>query len=351
MIRILDITDSSKWDEIVSSFAHYDVYYLSGYVRAFMINGDGMPQLLYYVDGQEEETASLRAIYVFMKRKTALKNFFDCVTPYGYGGVLFEGDTSVENVQIFWEAYVAKMKAMNIVDNFVRYHPVLQNAESMRKISNVIDLGNTIAVDLSSPAVIWDNMISKNRNMIRKARKHGIIIGHGRGMELLEEFRGIYNTTMEHVHASAYYFFGKPFYESIHQDLSNHYEVFYAMQDGKIIAMSIMLFANNQMHYHLSGSLPECRYMAPTNLLLYEAALWGCQQGFKTLHLGGGVGSDKDSLYRFKASFNRHSCCQFSLGKEIFNQEAYDELVALRTSADASFDKKSSFFPIYRYVK
>ena len=44
-----------------------------------------------------------------MKRKTAIEGYYDSVTPYGYGGVLFEGDTSFENLSTFWKAYVEKM--------------------------------------------------------------------------------------------------------------------------------------------------------------------------------------------------------------------------------------------------
>ena len=68
--------------------------------------------------------------------------------------------------------------------------------------------------------------------------------------------------------------------------MDGNYEMFYATLDGKIIAMSIMLFANKQMHYHLSGSMMEYRNLAPSNLLLYKAAVWGSEQGYKTFHLG-----------------------------------------------------------------
>ena len=349
MIKLYDLSQSEEWDATVRSFAEHDVYYLSGYVKAFHIHGDGDPYLLYYETEDCKSTeAGLRAIYVYMRRKTALEGVYDSVTPYGYGGVLFEGDTSQEKLQAFWKEYLAVMEREHIVDNFVRYHPVLRNAVPMKGISNVIDLGKTIAFDLESPEVIWDNIISKNRNMIRKAEKNGIEIRHGKDLGLFEEFRRIYNATMEKDHAEEYYFFGPGFYESIHRDLYDHYEMFYAVLDGQIIAMSIMLFANKQMHYHLSGSLLEFRNLAPSNLLLYKAALWGCEQGYKTFHLGGGVGSGEDNLYKFKAAFNKNSDYQFSIGKQVFDQEKYDELVALRASQDAGFDRESKYFPPYR---
>ena len=342
MIRIYDIQQTTTWDDIVRGFSNYDVYYLSGYVKAFQIHGDGEPQLLYY------EADGLKAIYVYMKRKTDIEGYYDSVTPYGYGGVLFDGDIAETNLQAFWKAYVEKMKEEGIVDNFVRYHPVLANAVTMKQISTVIDLGKTIAFDLSSPEVIWENIISKNRNMIRKAEKNGIEIKHGKDLELFKDFKRIYNATMEKDNAEEYYFFGDAFYESIHNDLNDNYEMFYAVLNGEVIAMSIMLFGNKQMHYHLSGSMIEYRNLAPSNLLLYNAALWGCEHGFKTFHLGGGVGSGEDNLYKFKAAFNRNSDYKFSIGKEIFDQDKYDELVALRAKQDPDFDPESKYFPLYR---
>ena len=342
MITLYDLSRSAEWDAIVGSFADYDVYYLSGYVKAFHIHGDGEPFLLYYEEG------GLRAIYVYMRRPTAIKGVFDSVTPYGYGGVLFEGDASESNLRAFWKEYLDIMEQEHIADNFVRYHPVLRNAVPMKPISNVIDLGKTIAMDLASPELIWENIHSKNRNMIRKAEKNGIIIEHGQGMDLFDKFIEIYNATMDKDNAEEYYYFGDKFYESIHNDLHDNYEMFYAVLNGEIIAMSIMLFGNKQMHYHLSGSMIEYRNLAPSNLLLYKAALWGSEQGYKAFHLGGGVGSGEDSLYKFKAAFNKMSDYQFSIGKQIFDQKQYDELVRNRIESDQYFDMSSHYFPLYR---
>lgn len=342
MIQIFNMSQAKEWDELVHSFVNYDVYYLSGYVKAFQIHGDGEPQLFYYNEN------GLRGIYVYMKRKTAMEGVYDSITPYGYGGFLLEGDESEENIKSLWKAYVEKMKSENVVDNFVRYHPVLANAIPMKVCSDVIDLGKTVSMDLTSEEVIWKNIHSKNRNMIRKAEKNGIVIKHGQGLELFDDFIKIYNATMDKDNAEPYYYFKPEFYKSIHEDLKDNYEMFWAEYDGKIIAMSIMIFANGRLNYHLSGSDLQYRNLAPSNLLLYKAAMWGMEKGMKTFHLGGGVGSKEDNLYKFKIAFNRFSDCQFSIAKHIFDNEKYDELVAESASRDAEFDKESTFFPLYR---
>ena len=342
MMQIFNMNQAKEWNNLVQSFTNYDVYYLSGYVKAFQIHGDGEPQLFYY------DEKGLRGIYVYMKRKTAIEGVFDSITPYGHGGFLLEGDTSEENVKALWAAYVDRMKEENIVDNFVRYHPVLANAVPMKTCSDVIDLGKTVAMDLTSEEVIWKNIHSKNRNMIRKAEKNGIVIKHGQGLELFDDFIKIYNATMDKDNAEAYYYFKPEFYKSIHEDLKDNYEMFWAEYEGKIIAMSIMIFANGRLNYHLSGSDLQYRNLAPSNLLLYKAAMWGMEKGMNTFHLGGGVGSGEDNLYKFKIAFNRFSDCQFSIAKHVFDNEKYDELVAERASRDAEFDKESKFFPLYR---
>lgn len=342
MIKIYNISEAKDWDCVVRSFSEYDVYYLSGYVKAFQIHGDGEPQMFFF------EKNDLRGIYVYMKRKTVIEGVFDSITPYGYGGFLIEGNSSEDKMKSLWAAYERKMNEENIIDNFVRYHPVLANAMPMKSCSDVIDLGKTVAIDLSSEDVIWTNIHSKNRNMIRKAENNGVVIKHGQGMDLLDKFIKIYNATMDKDKAEEYYYFKREFYESINEDLKDNYEMFWAEYDGKIIAMSILIFANGRLNYHLSGSDIEYRNLAPSNLLLYKAAMWGCEKGMKTFHLGGGVGSGVDNLFKFKIAFNRFSDYQFSIAKQVFDTGKYDELVSIRAQEKEGFDPKSKFFPLYR---
>lgn len=340
MFEIIEIKED-RWDEIVRSFADYDVYYLSGYVKGFQIHGDGDPILLYY------SSDYLRAVCALFRRELE-GGGFDVITPYGYGGFIFDGELHSDNMTQFQAHFYAFMQYNGIVSGFFRYHPILKNAEVVRSVLPIIDLGRTIDINLTSKDVVFENLTSKNRNTIRKAQKNGVTVSFGRGMDLLDQFIPIYNGTMDKDQASKYYYFQRDFYISLDEDLKNNYLVFYASYEGKIIAASIILFANRWMHYHLSGSLMEYRHLAPTNLLLFQAALWGAENGLEQFHLGGGFGSGEDNLYKFKASFNRQSSNQFSIGKMIFDLTRYNELVDLRKARDLEFDIHSHFFPLYR---
>jgi hypothetical protein len=90
-------------------------------VKAFKLNGDGEPKLFYYT------SEKFRAINVFMLRdisdehyfkgKIESDNFYDIVTPYGYGGFIFDGDPSDEDLIKLNNEYTKYCQSMNIVLN------------------------------------------------------------------------------------------------------------------------------------------------------------------------------------------------------------------------------------------
>ncbi len=107
--------------------------------------------------------------------------------------------------------------------------------------------------------------------------------------------------------------------------------------------MTFNITVNGRLNYHFSGSLQAYNSLAPTNLLLYEIALWGYANGYKTLYLGGGVGSREDSLFSFKRSFYKGELNRFYIGKKIFDETKYGEMISLRNDI-----VDNGFFPEYR---
>lgn len=343
MFAVYTIEQARQWDAAVRSFGAYDAYWLSGYAKAFRLHGDGEPLLLYYDDGRT------RGINAVMKRDVARDEhfrgrlpegrYYDLSTPYGYGGWLIEGG----DTESLFAAYEAWLRENGIICEFVRFHPMVRNHEACALFYDVIPLGQVVHMDLSSPEAVWNELTSKNRNVIRKAIKSGVRIYNGRSPQIYRTFRTIYDQTMDRNNARAYYYFGEPFYTALLEDLPQNAQVFWAEKDGKIVAASILLMANGRMNYHLSGSLREFSSLAPTNLLLYEAALWGCANGYKTLYLGGGVSSGEDSLFKFKRAFNRNELNRFHMGRKVFDEEAYETLLKMRTGIESP-----GFFPAYR---
>ncbi|GKW45330.1 GNAT family N-acetyltransferase [Planococcus sp. NCCP-2050] len=351
MISVITNNETEKWNKIVKKFENFDIYYLAEYTKAFEIHGDGEPILFYY------QGDNFKAINVVMKRDIALdekfkgeipaQTFFDIATPYGYGGFLLEGEVTEKNICMLNREYSSLCNERGIVSEFVRFHPLLKNSSRLTSIYDVIDLGKTITMKLETREQIWNDLIGKNRNVIRKARNSGINIYWGRNSQLIECFIEMYNATMDKDNAKDYYYFKEDFYASILEDLKYNSMIFYAVYEEKIISMSMILFSNTQMHYHLSASDKKFQHLAPTNLLLYESACWGVENGYNTFHLGGGLGSQEDSLYKFKKAFNKGSNSYFSVGKKVFDEVRYKNLMALRMETKFK-GIKESFFPGYR---
>lgn len=343
MLTVYGLEQAEQWDTVVRSFKEYDVYWLSGYVKAFQIHGDGDPLLFFFEDG------STRGINVVMKRDIAKDErfkglieedqYYDFATPYGYGGWIIEG----EETENLFKAYSTWLEKNGIISEFVRFHPMIRNHEACKVFYEVIQLGEVVHMDLESPEIIWNNIISKNRNMIRKAIKNEVVIYNGRFPEIYDKFRTIYNRTMDKDDAEEYYYFGPEFYKSVLEDLSLNAQVFWAEKDRQVIAASIMIGANGHLNYHLSGSLREFSSLAPGNMILYKAALWGCANGYRTFYLGGGVGSGEDSLFKFKRAFFKGELNHFFIGKKIYDAKKYGELLRLRTEIG-----NPGFFPKYR---
>lgn len=349
--KFITLAEKQLWDKAVKSFNEYDVYYLSDYVKAFELHGDGSARLFYYKDDD------IQAINVAMKRDIANDSkfkklippneYFDLATPYGYGGFLIEGDITEQSLKRLENQYRSMCEQEKIISEFVRFHPVLNNKVYLSNMFEICELGKSVTIDLSDKDVIWSNFKGYNKNRVRKAKKSGVKIYWGRDPKLYKRFKEIYNKTMDRDQARSYYYFEDDFYESLLEDLKYNAMMFYAVYEGKIIAMSIILLCNEQLHYHFSGSLKEYQILAPTNLLLYEVACWGAEYGYKTFHLGSGLGGNEDSLYRFKSVFNLNSNTVFTIGKKIYLPIQYEKLCMLRKE-DSTFNVESKFFPLYR---
>ena len=350
MLKIYTIDHSNEWDSIVKTFDKYDVYYFSGYVKAFKLHGDGEPLLLSY------EGNGLRGINVVMKRdiaedirfqgKIEKGRYYDLSTPYGYGGWLFEGEGTDESITIFNKEYDQWCKENNIVSEFIRFHPVINNAVGINeKIYDTVLLGKTVAIQLDDKDNIWARYTSRNRSHIRVATKEGVVVKKETSKAAFDQFREIYETTMTHDDAVSYYYFDEAFFESIRNDLEGHCKIFTAYLDDKAIASSIVIYAEKYLNYHLSGQLFEYRRYAGTNMILNEAANWGCENGFEWFHLGGGLGAKDGPLYEFKKSFYKKGDDQnFYIGRKIIDTSAYQLMISLREEGELG----EGFFPKYR---
>lgn len=271
--------------------------------------------------------------------------YYDFSTPYGYGGPLTDGIIPVASQLRFKDEIMSYARNNNIVTQFVRFHPLLNNFDALNQVIETRYMRDTIYIDTTSEELIMANMDSKNRNMVRKAIKSGVEVVK-KDITDYREFVSMYQETMQNNAADDYYTFKEDYFRDL-VALNDNACIFYALFEGKPVSASIMYFNDRYIHYHLSGTHFEYRKYSPGNLLLYQAAVWAAKKGISFFHLGGGMSPD-DSLFGFKKQFNKNGKLPFYIGRTIFNEKAKEDLLDLRKKSDQNFDKENGFMIAYR---
>src|SRR5690606_8701924 len=110
-------------------------------------------------------------------------------TVYGYGGPIFEAKNLDKLKCSYVEAFDQYCKDMNVISEFLRFHPVLRNHTFLENFYDIYNIRSTIFMDLSKgEQQIWDSLASNCKRNIKKAQASGISVITGRSQYLLNEF-------------------------------------------------------------------------------------------------------------------------------------------------------------------
>lgn len=349
--KLLDLSDKGLWHTYLNRILHKDIYFTPEYCEIHELNGEGKAQLFIYEDGEDfvcypfmlREVSELPYLHKYIAKYGVL---YDISTPYGYGGPLTNVQGSMAGRSLlrkFWEAFDEYCERANIISEFIRFHPLLQN-QLLYPDTHPLHIRDTIHVELTKEYEdIWANYDTKNRNRIRKAKKNELRIVH-RPLDELDDFMDLYYSTMKKNGAREYYYFSKDFFEQTCKLLKGNAELIEVVTPGgKTIMSALFMCGEEFVHYHLSGSDSNHSHLGANNLLLDYTVKWARERGYKSLHLGGGYTGNDDSLFRFKRIFNKHGELPFYIGKQIHNRSIYEEL------ASEIGKGLSDYFPIYRH--
>lgn len=321
-MRIILDTLNEQWDYYIKQMprADRDIYFTRQYHSACESNGEGKAQLFIY---QEDSKLGL---YPFMlniiKEDSLSKTYYDIQTCYGYGGPLCNTTDAAFLIR-FEREFIDYCKENNVVCEFIRFHPLLQNHKMFKENIEILFNRETVYLDLEQDIqTIWQSEISsKNRNMIRKAQKNDLLIELYTDIEI---FKTIYQETMNKLNADEFYYFSDEYYEELKK--VNPFMIS-IKKDKEILAAALFMEYEDYFHYHLSGSKAAFLNLAPNNLLLWSAVKIAKEMGYKKFHFGGGTSSsEQDNLFKFKKSFSSGRG-YFYIGKRIHNQEIYTHLI------------------------
>lgn len=345
-LRVLRLEDDA-WQQALAGFSTFDVYHLPEYHRLAEQRGEGWAfALIYQWDGCDillplllRPVAEIPGLADVADR--------DATSAYGYvGPIASHAEIPPAICSAFTEATRAWLLGQGVVSVFSRLHPLLDQTPLLAGAGTIQTVGPTVSIDLKvDPEQIWQQYRSNHRRDIRKLTKRGVVVEHDRDWQGLDAFARIYRQTMTRVGAGAGYFFEDAYFEAIRDTMGAHYDLFLARLEGEVICAGLFSSCRGIVQYHLGGTTTAHLALAPMKLVFDQVRHWAAEQGATHLHLGGGVGSREDELFRFKRGFSERTHA-FQVWQWVLDPARYAELCA-RTFGDDEATG-SGFFPRYR---
>jgi len=347
--------DSSAWIDALQLCEGHDVYHLAQYHLLAEKMGEGKPYLFFFAH------KGVYAALPFLLRPVAevkgleTSECNDITSVYGYPGIVTSIRKNDKNAAEFREIFQEKLntlfKELRVVSFFSRTNPLLPNTWMLEDIAEIAPLSTTIAIDLKKNDKEQLGQMTKGHKYdIRKARKNGVFVEEDKSFKFIDDFTQIYNETMNRNMADETYFFPKDYYQRLKKFFGGSIKLYFAKLDERPISASMFFFEGKIIQYHLSGSLAEFFKLNGAKLILDEVRRFGTQNDYSWLHLGGGVGSSEDSLFRFKAGFSKVRL-PFYIAKKIVDHEIYNELYRKRMKWAKENNyvwPQKIFFPDYR---
>ena len=271
--------------------------------------------------------------------------YCDLITPYGYGGPIITklcGDKD-RLIDSYEKAMCHFVSDNHVVSEFVRFHPVLGNAQDFKRIYEPVWDRKTVGTNVRD--FTWEEEFSKGAlKYIKRAQRAGIVSEVIRHPTEISDFKEIYYSTMDRDQADAYYYFDDAYFDYCLNKMGENVLYVKVLLNGKTIAAGFYFVCGDILQCHLSGTLSEYLNLSPAYITKLATAEWAQENGIKYIHYGGGTTRDENnSLYQFKKKFGKHTEFDFFIGRKIWNQEAYCMLCE-----KIGVDKETDFFPAYR---
>ena len=344
--ELLDV-GNPRWLRLLER-ARHDVYHLPAYVAHAARHEAATPAALLAEMG--DHGVLLPVLVRSLPRELgAPDDWRDAATPYGYPSPIATPGADEPTLATLVGALAALCRAHAIVTLFARLHPILTLPWSVLSQSGaVVDHGETVAIDLGPASEELDRGLRKNhRQVVRRLREGGYTVVRD-DWSRLDAFCAIYEATMTRVGARALYHFPRAYFQGLREALRGSVHLTCALSPtGEVAAASIDSELGGIVQALFAGTATAHLKAAPDRLLVVSLRDWAKARGATVLHLGGGLGGRRDSLFDYKAGFGPGRAV-FSTWRLVADAARYDKLVGLRARAGAG---DPTFFPLYRSPK
>ncbi|MEZ4599072.1 MAG: GNAT family N-acetyltransferase [Syntrophotaleaceae bacterium] len=336
-----------RWAFMLKKTLH-DFYHLPAYVSLAAEHETGQPAAFYAEQGDSSMLIPL-LIRSLPPHLQAPRHWCDLASPYGYPSPLYCPGADHISPDYFLREFGRSAADIDAVSGFFRLHPLIGLPwDSLDRQGKLVYHGETVYIDLvMSDRDIWRNTRENHRDNIQRLREEGFEAVMD-DWSRWSDFITLYHETMNRLKASSCYCFSDSYFDEFRFALGFRLHLCTVIApDGKVAASGLVTVMDGLVQFHLAATASPFLEKAPSKLMFDSVRQWAQNRGERYLHLGGGVGGKKDSLFRFKAGFSKKRA-EFHTFRMIFNQQRYDQLVMKCQQSDAEKAFGNDYFPAYR---
>ncbi|MFH0259633.1 GNAT family N-acetyltransferase [Vibrio mediterranei] len=228
------------------------------------------------------------------------EELYDLETPYGYGGPIANYFDEHFLYRAF-SAYREHCRKLNIVCEFIRFHPFNPLAKSSSLFDMHFHERQVVVVDLENSAEERRKSYSKTtRNIVKKASTRLLV---EESCQQIPDFMAMYYQTMKKNTASDFFYFDENYFHQL--AAVDGVSLLAVKKEETYASIGFFMCGKELAHYHLSANNQELAKENGNYLLLDAAFDYAKRQGCRYMMLGGGrTSSTEDSLFKFKSKFS-----------------------------------------------
>ena len=169
--KLLSLKNKAEWSDYLSKLpdSMRDVYYSPEYYDLWEKNEGGKAFCFVFEDGND------LALYPFLLNRIndlgykLQESYYDIQGAYGYNGVVYSSD-DLDFIRRFYNSFEKFCKSNNIIAEFTRFHPILENNKFSENFFDVIYDRQTVYIDLSQKYdYIYKNYTRSAKQNLQKA--------------------------------------------------------------------------------------------------------------------------------------------------------------------------------------
>ncbi len=269
-VRLLQLQDAAEWDEFVLGHPNGSPFHLLAWKRSIE---EVFPYTAHYLIASTG--GRIRGVLPLFLVKNFLMGRVLLSTPFAvYGGVL----AGAEEARDALKTAAAELARAERVEYMELRNGYQEQCLGLPKIPHSVTF--TQQVFAQDDNELLYSLPKKTRNLVRKARKFAY------SMRRATDLDGFYELLSRTYRRLGTPVFPRRHFEALQRNFGDRVDVREVLLDGRVVAVSMNFFFQNQMHTYYAASAPDARAKAVNYYMYFEHLRWAGDNGYRIFDFG-----------------------------------------------------------------